>query len=112
MTETGVPGVSVDFAPVLRVKLPLKPEWGWPRKSTEWPSKELIKTINSKGVDLVAKQNFFWTISFAECEKAISHLADRDDSGCRKKVHKIIKKKFSTSWNRGTAVSLYVVKVR
>jgi len=61
---------------------------------------------------LVAKQNFYWRISFAECEKELSTHAD-EDGGCRKKVHCIVKSFCKNFWCQedNPALSSYMVKV-
>ena len=50
-----------------------------------------------KGVQLVAKKNYHWLISYNECENVlISHIDD--DGGCRKKYHKIMKRLNYDCW--------------
>ena len=114
LEKVGVPSVSIDMAPAILTCSPMS-IFGWPSRShniTGWPSPEVINDVTKRGYDLVAKHNFFWTASFAVCEKMVSRHADQKDGGCRKKVHKIMKKKFATTWKTGKAVSQYVIKVR
>jgi len=84
--------INVDFAAVQCAKMtfPEYTDWLGRAQQKGWPSRAKINEINSKGINLVAKQNFFWQVSFAECEKTLVHDMDAD-GGIRKKVHRIIK---------------------
>ena len=82
----------------------------WPRKA--WPSKELQRAIKKKGVMLVAKQNFFWSASFVECEKELSTHAD-EDGGIRMTVHKMMKIFNDRFWRKQTKqLDSYMLKVK
>jgi len=50
---------------------------------------------------MVGKQNFFWKISFAECEKELSMHAD-EDGGIRKRVHRLVKTFYERFWRKQT----------
>jgi len=62
---------------------------------------------------LVAKQNFFWSISFVECEKELSKHAD-EDGGIRKTVHRLMKIFHARFWSKhaNCQLSSYMIKVR
>lgn len=104
--------VGIDFAVVVHAGLPFADFIGWPRPDARWPSKDKIDAIREKGINVVAKKNFHWFLSFADLEKCLVRDVDRDD-GCRKKVHRIMK----TMYHRSTAaekslLSSYMLKVR
>ena len=109
--------ISIDLSPAIILDASFE-ELGlkWPRNprsDTSWPSKQRIDEVKKKGIMLVAKQNFYWRISFAECEKELSHHAD-EDGGCRKMVHRIVKSFHREYWCKeaNPALSSYMVKVR
>ena len=102
--------VDVDFAPTIHTRLSCAPEWGWPEKHLPWLNDDVIYSITSKGLNLVAKQNFYWTISFAEMEKELCRQI-KESSGCRKKVHRIMKVLFKSQWRHGSSLSSYELKV-
>jgi len=83
----------------------------WPRQ--DWPSKELCRDVKQKGVMLVAKQNFFWMISFVECEKELCKRAD-EDGGLRKTVHRLMKIVHARFWKKpgNQELNSYMLKVR
>ena len=59
----------------------------------------------------MAKQNFFWSVSFAECEKELSKHAD-EDGGNRKQVHRLIKMFYDRFWSKETKqLNSYMLKV-
>jgi len=87
---------------------------GWPRKiehRRHWPSSELQRSVKAKGVMVVAKQNFYWSASFAECEKELSKHAD-GDGGNRKQVHRLVKAFHERFWKKETKhLTSYMIKV-
>ena len=84
----------------------------WPRPRQAWPSKELVRAVKEKRVMLVAKQNFFWIISFVLCEKHLSKHAD-EDGGIRKMVHRLMKIFRDRFWSKheNHQLSSYMMKV-
>jgi len=82
----------------------------WPRQ--DWPSQKLCRAVKQKGVMLVAKQNFYWMISFVECEKELSKRAD-EDGGIRKMVHRLMKIVHARFWKKpNQELNSYMLKVR
>lgn len=88
--------VDIDFAVVIEAGLPFTDSTGWPRPGALWPSRDKVTMIKDKGINVVAKKNFYWLLSFAELEKTLIWDVDKD-SGCRKKVHRIMKTLFHQS---------------
>ena len=112
--EAPVKEVSVDFAPVIAARSTFKNEGiVWPRPNSRWPSGDKKAAIKAKGVNFVAKHNFFWRPSFEEPEKEISKHAD-DEGECRKKVHRLMKGLLKRVWspNAKPELSSYHLKVR
>lgn len=104
--------VDIDFAVVIEAGLPFTASSGWPRSGALWPSREKVELIKSKGINVVAKKNFFWLLSFAELEKCLVWDIDKD-GGCRKKVHRIMKTLFHKANVKGkNELSSYMLKVR
>jgi len=84
--------VNVDFVALICAKLtfPEYTDWIDRARSANWPSAAKISEIKETGINVVAKKDFEWQVSFAECEKKLIHRMDAD--GCiRKKVHRIMK---------------------
>ncbi|CAG2185164.1 unnamed protein product [Mytilus edulis] len=83
--------ISIDLSPLIEAHLQFKPEFGWPRILAKWPS--LIKTneIERERIHQVAKDPFYWSMSFVTCEKKLLDGIDSDGT-CRKKSHRIMKK--------------------
>jgi len=89
-------------------------ELEWPRKAwwTPWPSLPLQRSVKAKGVMMVAKQNFYWSASFVECEKELSKHAD-EDGGNRKQVHRLMKIFNDRFWKKQTKqLTSYMIKVK
>ena len=104
--------IAVDFAPVIRAHAPF-PSWiNWPRNGVRWPSAEKILEIQNFGINVVAKKDFYWLLSFAELEKKLVEKVDAD-GGQRKKIHRIMKKLNNDVWCNTTkrVISSYVLKV-
>ena len=113
--------VSVDFTPIVQARLPFQYQGQitWPRYGTTWPSDEKVEAIWKIGVSLVAKKNMHWYYSFAECEKELVREIDRENEqgvrGQRKKVHRIMKRFFETTWSdhkpEECVLTSYMIKV-
>ena len=58
----------------------------------------LLYIFIAKGVQLVAKKNYHWLISYNECENVLVNHID-DDGGCRKKYHMIMKRLNYDIWS-------------
>lgn len=105
--------ISIDISPAVNTRLPFNElDIQWPREAswTPWPSLKLQRAVKAKGVMMVAKQNFFWCASFAECEKELSKHAD-EDGGLRKQVHRLIKSFNDRFWSKQTKhLSSYMIK--
>jgi hypothetical protein len=104
--------IGIDFAPVIRAHLPF-PSWiNWPRAGVRWPSQEKIREIKQFGINLVAKKDFYWMLSFAELEKMLVDKVDAD-GGKRKEIHRIMKKLNGDFWCNTTkpVISSYILKV-
>ena len=101
--------VSVDLAPMAQPKyLPFPARANWPHHNAAWPSPDKMTEISNVGVNVVAKKDFDWQVSFAEAEKKLVDRIDAD-GGCRKKVHRIIKRLNQEKWK--TCVTSYMIKV-
>ena len=103
--------IHIDISPGVNTRISFD-ELGmqWPRQA--WPSKALELAVKEKGVLLVAKQNFFWSISFVECEKELSKRAD-EDGGIRKTVHRLMKIFHAQFWSKhmNPQLNSYLLKV-
>ena len=63
------------------------------------------------GVNVVAKGDYHWLISYNEAEKELRRGMD-EDGGCRAKVHRIMKKLKDDVWSpSGGTLSSYHLKV-
>jgi len=107
--------ISIDISVAINTRLSFD-ELGikWPREAhwPPWPSLQLQRAVKAKGVMAVAKQNFFWSASFAECEKELSKHAD-EDGGNRKQVHRLMKSFHQRFWGKETKqLDSYMLKVR
>ncbi|XP_052072249.1 protein mab-21-like 3 [Mytilus californianus] len=83
--------ISVDLAPLIEGHLSFKPEFGWPRSGSRWPSRTKIEEIKTEGIHEVAKDPFYWSLSFVICEKKLLDGIDSNGT-CRKKSQRIMKK--------------------
>ncbi|XP_063449019.1 protein mab-21-like 3 [Mytilus trossulus] len=83
--------ISVDLAPLIEGHVPFKTEFGWPRPGARWPSSTKIQEIKTEGIHEVAKDPFYWSLSFVTCEKKLLEGIDSNGT-CRKKSQRIIKK--------------------
>jgi hypothetical protein len=107
--------ITVDFTPCIHVD-EFSPNTSWPRQATRnWLSSDKIQSIKAKGVNLVAKKNYYWLVSYAENEKEIVEGMDQDGS-CRKKCHRIMKGLNEDCWfitvpHRKSPLSSYHLKV-
>ncbi len=81
--------VNVDITPCIHISA-FPSQINWPRSGVRWPPSDKITEIKRMGVNLVAKKNYHWAISFSECEKALAYNMDAD-RGQRKKCHRILK---------------------
>ncbi|CAG2205567.1 unnamed protein product [Mytilus edulis] len=88
--------ISVDLAPIIKLHIPFKPEFGWPRSRARWPSWAKIEEIKADGIHEVAKDPFYWSLSFVMCEKKLLDGIDSNGT-CRKKSQRIMKK-LRESW--------------
>ncbi|VDI50356.1 Hypothetical predicted protein [Mytilus galloprovincialis] len=88
--------ISVDLAPIIKLHIPFKPEFGWPRSGARWPSCTKIQEIKTEGIHEVAKDPFYWSLSFVMCEKKLIDGIDSNGT-CRKKSQRIMKK-LRESW--------------
>ena len=108
--------IHIDISPAVNTHLSFE-QLGieWPREVSRafWPSKELQHAVKEKGVMMVARQNFFWSASFVECEKELSKRAD-EDGGIRKTVHRLMKIFHDRFWSKheNHQLSSYMIKVR
>lgn len=111
-TDDGVKHeVSIDLAVIIRAQMPFLPKaMGWPVPGAQWPSRDKIQAIMEKGINLVAKKEFFWQLSFAELEKLLVDEIDKD-GGCRKTVHRIMKSVFYAVCGDKSNLSTYILKV-
>ena len=103
--------ISIDINPAINTCFAFK-QLGieWPRKG--WPPKDLQRAVKEKRILLVARQNFFWSASYSECERELSKRAD-EDGGIRKMVHKLMKVFHDRFWRKhdNHQLSSYMVKV-
>ncbi|XP_033733572.1 protein mab-21-like 3 [Pecten maximus] len=89
--------ISIDLCPMIEGQLEFKPEFNWPRPNSQWPSRQKKSTIAKIGVNEIAKAPFYWTLSFAACEKEL--LEGLDIGGtCRKKSQRIMKRLKDEVW--------------
>ena len=103
--------MSIDISPAISTNLSFEQlQIQWPRKA--WPSKELQRAVKKTGAMLVAKQNFFWSASFVECEKELRTHAD-EDGGIRTTVYELMKIFNYRFWRKQTKqLDSYMLKVR
>ncbi|XP_063447830.1 protein mab-21-like 3 [Mytilus trossulus] len=83
--------ISVDLTPLIKSHASFKPEFGWPRPGARWPSRTKIDEILAEGIHLVAKDPFYWSLSFVMCEKKLVGGIDSNGT-CRKMSQRIMKK--------------------
>lgn len=125
--------VSMDLAVMIRAGLEFLPEMGWPVRETScsvsyiclpcspwsvsytvpvksWPPQDKIDAILEKGINVVAKKQFFWQVSFVELEKELVGEIDKD-GGCRKEVHRIMKSVFYNACKEKPVLTSYMLKV-
>ncbi|XP_063447832.1 protein mab-21-like 3 [Mytilus trossulus] len=88
--------VSVDLTPMIESSSRFRKTFGWPRPTSQWPSEKKVEKLRSIGVNDIAKDAFYWTYSFASCEKELLEGIDTKET-CRKKSQKIMKK-LKESW--------------
>lgn len=106
--------VTVDITPCIHVTN-FPDDIKWPRSGALWPSADKVRKIKAMGVNLVAKKNYHWTISFSECEKELTDNMDVD-RGERKKCHRIMKCINEDFWytskpHKKNPLSTYALKV-
>ncbi|XP_060068440.1 protein mab-21-like 3 [Ylistrum balloti] len=89
--------ISIDLCPMIESKLEFKSEFNWPRVSSEWPSNQKISCIKNIGIHEVAKAPFYWTLSFAACEKELLEGVDENGT-CRRKCLRILKTLKENMW--------------
>lgn len=89
--------VRVDLAPMCDAELPFASMTDWPRRETKWPPEDKIKVIKAAEISAVAKKDFTWTLSFAECERELIINMDANE-GVRTKCHMIMKSVREEFW--------------
>ncbi|XP_033735598.1 protein mab-21-like 3 [Pecten maximus] len=82
--------ISIDLCPMIEARLEFKNEFNWPRLGIQWPSGDKISCIKDIGIHEVAKAPFYWTLSFAACEKELLESIDENGT-CRRKCLRILK---------------------
>ncbi|XP_060068409.1 protein mab-21-like 3 [Ylistrum balloti] len=95
-SDTGYP-ISIDLCPMIESQLEFKPEFHWPRPNSQWPSQEKRMIIKKIGANEIAKEPFYWTLSFAACEKELLEGIDIHGT-CRKKSQRIMKRLKEDVW--------------
>lgn len=88
--------VSVDLTPLIESCAPFRDWLRWPRPEAQWPSDEKEEKLKSIGLNNIAKDPFYWTYSYASCEKELLDGIDANGT-CRKKSQRIMKK-LKESW--------------
>lgn len=83
--------ISVDLTPIIEAKLSFIPRFCWPRAGAKWPSDTKIHEIKDERIHVVAKDPYYWSLSFVACEKKLIAGIDSDGS-FRKKSQRIMKK--------------------
>ncbi|OWF38395.1 Protein mab-21-like 3 [Mizuhopecten yessoensis] len=89
--------ISIDLCPMIESQLEFKPEFHWPRSNSTWPSQQKRSAIRKVGVNEIAKEPFYWTLSFAACEKELLDGIDIKGT-CRKKSQRIMKRLKEDVW--------------
>ena len=88
----------VDVAAVIYAILPFEGYSKWPTPAAiNWLSEEKIAKIIETGINLVAKADLCWQVSFAQCETVLVSEIDEETSpgsgkGCRRAVYRITKR--------------------
>ena len=103
--------ISIDFTIVIPLKRPDRVEWPY---NSSWPDTELVSKVLNCNINLVAKKNYEYEVSFNELEKQLSLFADTDDHGIRKKCHRLMKsfdKKFWSLDDNKPFIDSYRLKV-
>ncbi|OWF38397.1 protein mab-21-like 3 [Mizuhopecten yessoensis] len=89
--------ISIDLCPMIESQVEFRSEFHWPRPNSDWPSKQKRSTIKKIGVNDIAKEPFYWTYSFAACEKELLDGIDIKGT-CRKKSQRIMKRLKDDVW--------------
>ncbi|XP_071177925.1 protein mab-21-like 3 [Mytilus edulis] len=94
LTKPAKGDVSVDLTPLIESRSTFVEFLGWPRPESQWPLKKKVDEIKEMGFNNIAKHKFYWTYSFASCEKKLLEGIDNNDDNptCRKMSEKIVKK--------------------
>ncbi|OWF38396.1 Protein mab-21-like 3 [Mizuhopecten yessoensis] len=82
---------------MIESQVEFEPEFHWPRPNIDWPSKQKRSAIKKIGVNDIAKEPFYWTLSFAACEKELLDGIDIEGT-CRKKSQRIMKRLKDDVW--------------
>lgn len=93
--------VSVDLTSLIESCSTFDVTLGWPRPRTvsPWPSEEKVDEIKEMGFNDIAKDKFYWTYSFASCEKELLNGIDNDDvNPTFRKISQKIMKKQKEAW--------------
>lgn len=88
--------ISIDLCPMVECNLEFRPEFNWPRHS-QWPSQQKKSDIKNIGVNAIAKEPFYWMLSFAACEKELLEGIDIGGT-CRRKSQRIMKRLKNDVW--------------
>lgn len=91
--------ISIDLCPMIESKVEFKPEFHWPRLKSQWPVSDKVTSIKEVGVNEIAKDPFYWTSSFAACEKELLEGIDKTGT-CRRKCLRIMKSLRENIWCR------------
>ncbi|XP_033735596.1 protein mab-21-like 3 [Pecten maximus] len=91
--------ISIDLCPMIEASVEFKNEFNWPMpiQDREWPSDQKISCIKDIGIHVVAKAPFYWTLSFAACEKELLESIDENGT-CRRKCLRILKTLKEKTW--------------
>ncbi|OWF38399.1 Protein mab-21-like 3 [Mizuhopecten yessoensis] len=89
--------ISIDLCPMIESKLEFRSDFNWPRPLAKWPSSEKISCIKDVGIHEVAKSPFYWTLSFAACEKELVEGIDENGT-CRRKSLRVLKTLKENIW--------------
>ncbi len=97
---------------MIQARLAFHDSYQWPKAGKSWPGQEKIDRIKQIGCSEVAKKPFYWLVSFAQAEKELMKGIDID-GGCRKKIHRIMKKLNQDVWcpTSKPVLSSYCLKV-
>ncbi|CAG2185163.1 unnamed protein product [Mytilus edulis] len=99
LTKPANGDVSVDLTPLIESRSTFVEFLGWPRPGSQWPPKKKVDEIKEMGFNDIAKDKYYWTYSFASCEKKLLDGIDNiEENPTFRKMSEKIMKKLKEKW--------------